>query len=174
MPFLHRHRSRLAGLGLRVLIGTSLALAVQCANAYSGDARQCRASGGTLRDGQVIAQPRFSHGRYRKGIELSHTHLKIRGQDGRVYKVAIDNVFASGYRPGMKTVPAPLNAIAVGAKVQACGIPFRGGIHWVHDNCGDTPTRSDPNGWIKLVQADGRAGPNLEASRTYCYLWPRH
>lgn len=174
MPFLLGCRIRLAWPGMSAIAGILLALAAQGASAHTSDARQCSASGGMLLEGRVIGEPRFSHGRYRKGIELSHAHLKIRSEDGRTYKVAIDNVFASGYRPGMKTVPAPLNAIAAGARVQACGMPFRGGIHWVHDNCGDTPGRSDPDGWLKVIQADGRAGPNLEASRTYCYLWPRH
>jgi len=173
MPLLHRHENRLAWTGAHLLAGIALALACQGAGAASGDAGQCRASGGALLVGQVVSRPKFKHGMYRKGVELSHTHLKLRGDDGQTYDVAIDNVFASGYRPGMKAVPAPLDTIAVGDKVEACGIPYRGGIHWVHNNCGDTPTRSDPNGWLKVVQADGRAGPNLEANQTYCYLWPR-
>ena len=173
MPLLHRHENRFALLGAHLLAGVALALACQSAGAASSDARQCRASGGALLVGQVVSRPKFSHGMYRKGVELSHTHLKLRGDDGQTYDVAIDNVFASGYRPGMKSVPAPLDAIAVGDKIEACGIPYRGGIHWVHNNCGDTPTRSDPNGWLKVIQADGRAGPSLEANQTYCYLWPR-
>lgn len=174
MPRLRRHRNRLALIGAHLCAGIALALACQSANAASGQARQCRASGGALLVGQVVSAPKFKHGMHRKGVELSHTHLKVRSGDGQTYDVAIDNVFAPGYRPGMKSVPAPLNAIAVGDTVQACGIPYRGGIHWVHNNCGDAPTRSDPNGWLKVIQADGRAGPNLESNQTYCYLWPRH
>ena len=173
MPVLPRQKNRLASMGGPLFAGIVLGLACQSAGAASTQARQCRASGGALLVGQVVSRPKFSHGMYRKGVELSHTHLKLRGDDGQTYDVAIDNVFASGYRPGMKSVPAPLDAIAVGDKIEACGIPYRGGIHWVHNNCGDTPTRSDPNGWLKVIQADGRAGPSLEANQTYCYLWPR-
>jgi hypothetical protein len=53
----------------------------------------------------------------------------------------------------------------VGDKLEVCGIPFSGGIHWVHNNCGDTPTNSDPDGWIKKVSADGSVEQNLEARR---------
>jgi hypothetical protein len=120
----------------------------------------------------VVSAPKFKHGMYKKGVELSHTHLQLQGEDGQTYDVAIDNVFASGYQAHSKKVPAPLDTIAVGDKVQACGIPFKGGIHWVHNNCGDTPTRSDPNGWLKVVRADGSTGPNLEDSQKYCGLWP--
>jgi len=173
MLLLHRRENRLAPVGAQILACIALALACQSASAASDPARQCRASGGALLVGQVVSAPKFKHGMYRKGVELSHTHLRIRAGDGQSYDVAIDNVFASGYRPGMKTVPAPLDAIAVGDKVQACGMAYRGGIHWVHNNCGDAPTRADPNGWLKVIQADGRVGPNLEANQTYCYLWPR-
>jgi len=37
----------------------------------------------------------------------------------------------------------------------------------------DTPSRRDPNGWLKEIGPDGTPGPNLEASTTYCYLWAR-
>ncbi|MGN6580188.1 MAG: hypothetical protein ACTHJ1_09405 [Bordetella sp.] len=173
MPHPPRHDNHLIRLGTCLLAGMALVLACQCASAASGDMRQCGASGGALLVGQVVSAPKFKHGMHRKGVELSHTHLKVRGGDGKIYDVAIDNVFASGYRPGIKAVPAPLDAIAVGDKIEACGIPYRGGMHWVHNNCGDTPTRSDPDGWLKVIQPDGRIGRNLEANQTYCHLWPR-
>ncbi|HEY0295888.1 MAG TPA: hypothetical protein VGC69_11200 [Bordetella sp.] len=164
---------RLARIGAQVLAGASLVLACQAAYALSSDARECRASGGKLLTGQVVSAPKFKHGMYKKGVELSHTHLRLQGDDGNTYDVAIDNVFASGYRPNSRRVPAPLDTIEVGDKIEACGIPFKGGIHWVHNNCGDTSTRSDPNGWLKVVQTSGGTGPNLEDNQAYCRLWPR-
>lgn len=165
--------NRPAWIPAHILIGVSLALAARTASALSKDAQECRASGGTLLVGQVVSAPKFRHGKRKMGVELSHTHVKLQGDDGNTYDVAIDNVFASGYRPHSRKVPEPLNTIAVGDKLEACGIRFRGGIHWVHNNCGDRPTRSDPNGWLKVIRADGSAGPNLEDSQKYCSLWPR-
>lgn len=173
MPLLRMRANRLAWLSTHALIGATLVLASQTASARSDNARECKASGGTLLVGQVVSPPKFRHGMYKKGVELSHTHLKLRGSDGDTYDVAIDNVFAAGYQPHSKKVPEPLNTIEVGDKIEACGIPFKGGIHWVHNNCGDRPTRSDPNGWLKIVRADGSTGPNLESSQKYCRLWPR-
>lgn len=123
--------------------------------------------------GQVVAPLKFKHGMYKKGVELSHTHLKLRGEDGNIYDIAIDNVFADGYQENTRRVPAPLSSIAVGDRIEACGIAYRGGMHWVHNSCGDRPSRSDPDGWLKVIQADGRVGPNLESSQRYCGLWPR-
>lgn len=173
MSSLCARQSRLVRARTHVFIGALLALALQSANAYASDAGECRAAGGKLLVGQVVSPPKFRHGMYKKGVELSHTHLTLKDRDGATYDVAIDNVFASGYRPHSKAVPAPLDTIAVGDRLEVCGIPFDGGIHWVHNNCGDTPTKSDPDGWIKVIQADGSMGPNLESSQTYCRLWPR-
>ena len=173
MPLLRTHQGRLAWTRAHLFAGLALALAFQSSSAYADDAQQCRASGGALLVGQVVSAPKFKHGMFRKGVELSHTHLKLQGDDGSIYDVAIDNVFASGYQPNSKKVPAPLNAIAVGDRLEACGIPFQGGMHWVHNNCGDRPARSDPDGWLKVIRPGGRVGPNLEDSRTYCSLWPR-
>ncbi|KXU91915.1 hypothetical protein CR51_31330 [Caballeronia megalochromosomata] len=148
-------------------------LAALSANALADDAQDCHAAGGTLLTGQVVSPPTFKDGMFRHGVELSHTHLKLKGDtDGKTYDVAIDNVFASGYQKNSKGVPAPLNIIQVGDRLEACGIPFSGGIHWVHNNCGDTPTASDPNGWLKIVKGDGTVGPNLEGGQQYCGLWP--
>ena len=150
-----------------------LALALPAAGAFADEAQDCQAASGTLLIGHVTTPPRFKHGMYRNGVELSHTHLTLRGDtDGNDYDVAIDNVFAQGYRKNAKTVPAPLNTIAVGDALEVCGLPFEGGIHWVHNNCGDTPTPQDPNGWVKKIAEDGSVGPNLEGGQAYCYLWP--
>lgn len=154
--------------------GTALFLALLSTSAIADDAQQCKAAGGTLLVGHVLSPPQFQDGMFKKGVELSHTHLSLKGDsDGKRYDVAIDNVFASGYQENSKVVPAPLNSIRVGDKLEVCGIPFKGGIHWVHNNCGDTPTKSDPNGWLKVIQEDGSAGSNLEDSQQYCYLWHR-
>jgi hypothetical protein len=123
----------------------------------------------------VIASPTFASGRPLQGIPLTHTHIRIRGDaDGKRYDLAVDDVFASGYQPQREVVPPPLSAIAVGQHLQACGLPYAGGMHWVHTSCGDTPTPQEPNGWLKLVDAAGVPGPNLEASQSYCYLWPNN
>jgi hypothetical protein len=45
------------------------------------------------------------------------------------------------------------------------------GIDWVHTNCGATPAAGKPNGWFKLLAANGTPGPNLESSQEYCRLW---
>lgn len=142
--------------------------------AFADDAADCKAAGGALLTGQVVSAPKFNSGMFRQGVELSHTHLNLKGTDGKTYDVAIDNVFAAGYQKNKKGVPAPLNTVEVGDHLEVCGIPFSGGIHWVHNNCGDAPTKSDPNGWIKKVNADGSVEQNLEASQKYCYLWPQH
>ncbi|WP_233237978.1 hypothetical protein [Bordetella sp. LUAb4] len=168
LPSVEQRRCSL--MPARVFAG--LVLALFAFSAHASDARECRAAGGKLLIGEVVSPPKFKHGMYKKGVELSHTHLTLRDKAGEKYDVAIDNVFASGYRPNSKAVPAPLDTIEVGDKLEVCGIPFDGGIHWVHNNCGDTPTKSDPNGWIKVVRADGSTGPNLEESQTYCRLWP--
>lgn len=156
------------------LMSATILFVTLSAHALADDAADCKAADGTLLTGQVVSAPTFKDGMFKRGVELSHTHLNLKGTDGRTYDVAIDNVFASGYQKNVKSVPSPLNTIQVGDALELCGIPFSGGIHWVHNNCGDTPTPSDPNGWIKKVSADGSVGQNLEASQTYCYLWPHH
>ena len=152
-----------------------MGVACFCGSASADDAQACQDAGGTLLMGSVVSPPKFKHGMFRKGVELSHTHLTLRGDaDGKHYDVAIDNVFATGYKKNAKAVPAPLDAIRVGDKLQLCGLPFEGGIHWVHNNCGDTPTAQDPDGWIKKISTDGSAGPNLEGGQKFCFLWPHH
>jgi hypothetical protein len=104
-------------------------------------------------------------------VRLSHTNVTLRSNsDGKDYDVAIDNVFAAGYDRQVQDVPVPLNC----NELEVCGAPFSGGIHWVHDNCGDRPGPQDPDGWVKKAMPDGTVGPNLEDSRSYCNLWQRH
>jgi len=175
MPFSNLPCSRHNSQRLRLLIALSLAFTSFSTTVFADDQQDCHAGGGKLLVGEVVSPPKFKHGSFRKGVELSHTHLTLHGESDRSnYDVAIDNVFASGYKKNLKAVPPPLNTIEVGDKLSLCGIPFNGGIHWVHNNCGDTSTSADPNGWIKKVASDGTVGPNLEDGQKYCYLWPRH
>jgi hypothetical protein len=144
--------------------------------ARADEAARCRANGGTYLTGIVTRGPTFSFGHVRDGVELSHTHLRLRSdQDGRSYNVAIDNVFATGYDGAGESVPPPLSTIRTGDRLELCGRLFtRGGlgIDWVHTNCGETPTAARPDGWLKVLAADGTPGPNLEGSQEYCRLWP--
>jgi hypothetical protein len=164
-------RIRLA-LSFDVLL---LAAAFACSGAArADDASDCAAAAGSYLTGVVQRAPTFVSGSRLHGIELSHTHVKLTGDaDGKTYDIAIDDVFASGYRPHQEAVPAPLDQIHAGDHLSLCGIPYDGGMHWVHDNCGDTPSRRDPDGWLKKIAADGTTGPNLESSTKYCYLWRR-
>lgn len=175
MSSLNCHEDRSIRRRIRSSASLCCLLALLSTRALADDAQQCAANAGTLLVGRVVSAPTFKHGMFRKGVELSHTHLTLKGDaDGADYDVAIDNVFASGYQQGVAVVPPPLNSIAVGDKLELCGLPFQGGIHWVHTNCGDTPTSQDPNGWLKEVAADGTVGPSFEDSQQYCYLWPHN
>lgn len=157
---------------MRILF--ALVLATVCGAASADDRQACGAADGSYLSGQVVAGPTFAHGQFRQGIELSHTHLKLRAdQDGRVYDVAIDNVFANGYRQGQAGVPTPIDTIREGDRLALCGqLYVQGvGIHFVHDNCGAAPSASHPDGWLKVVDGSGVAGPNLEAGTGFCSLF---
>jgi len=152
---------------------TTFVLAVP-AMALADDGADCKSGDGKLLTGVVVSKPSFVGGKSLRGIPLTHTHIRIRGDaDGKVYDLAVDDVFASGYDPHVSAVPSPLSAITVGEHLEACGLPYAGGMHWVHTNCGDTPTPRDPNGWLKAIDTTGAVGPNLEASQKYCYLWSK-
>jgi hypothetical protein len=146
------------------------------AMARANEAGQCQANGGTYLTGSVTQPPVFVPGHaHPRSVELSHTHLTLLAdQDAQSYNVAIDNVFASGYDAAGEGVPAPLSAIRIGERLELCGRLYTHGgvgIDWVHTNCGDAPSPAQPDGWLKVVAADGRPGPNLEASQEYCRLW---
>ncbi|RFP15838.1 MULTISPECIES: hypothetical protein [unclassified Duganella] len=156
----------------QLLLGCALLVAFA---AHADEAATCSASAGAYRTGVVVMGPKFSHGQFRKGVELSHTHLKMKSdQDGKVYDVAIDNVFASGFEPNQRTVPTSLSAIKVNDRVEACGQLYTDGgvgIHWVHTNCGKKPTPNKPDGWLKVISADGQPGQNIESNTQYCSVF---
>ncbi len=167
--------------GVVAMLRPCFSIALLCATlslagpelAFADDRADCASGGGTLLSGVVVTKPSFAGGKSLRGIPLSHTHIQIRGDaDGKLYDLAVDDVFAAGYDPQVSAVPSPLSAITVGEHLEACGLPYTGGMHWVHTNCGDAPTAQDPNGWLKVVDATGTVGPNLEDSQKYCYLWP--
>jgi hypothetical protein len=139
------------------------------------DAAACQQAAGSFLAGKVTAGPSFRSGAPLHGVHLSHTHLTVLGDDGTSYDVAIDNVFANGYRRNQASVPAPLNTIRVGDRLELCGELYTGGdvgIHWVHTDCGATPTADKPNGWVRKVDQGGNAGNNMEANQAFCSLWP--
>jgi hypothetical protein len=155
-----------------LVLGTACSTA--CTTALADERQACAAADGSYLTGQVVGGPTFAHGQFRQGIELSHTHLRLRAdQDGQVYDVAIDNVFANGYRQGERGVPPPIDAIRVGDRLQLCGELYdRGvGIHFVHTNCGAAPAQNHPDGWLKVVDASGQPGPNLESATGFCGLF---
>jgi hypothetical protein len=152
-----------------------LLLIMQPACADERDA--CASNAGTLLIGTVISGPRFVHGHDLRGVELSHTHVRLRGNDGQIYDVAIDDVFADGYDQAGESVPAPLSQIQPGDHLELCGKPYASGgpgMDWVHTNCGDQPTPDKPDGWVKVISADGTPGSNLESNQEYCRLWQGH
>jgi hypothetical protein len=144
---------------------------------WSDEPGACASSAGTLLIGIVTSGPRFARGHDMRGVELSHTHVQLRGDDGRSYDIAIDNVFAQGYDQAGEQVPAPLSGIQVGNRLELCGKPYTSGgpgMDWVHTNCGDRATPAAPDGWLKVVGADGSPGPSLESSQEYCRLWRKN
>jgi hypothetical protein len=142
--------------------------------AFADEAASCQDAGGSFLTGTVVSAPVFQHGQFRKGVELSHTHVSlVADQDGKTYDVAIDNVYASGYDAAKTSVPAPLYTIKVNDKLELCGQLYTKGvgIHWVHSNCGDKPTPREPDGWLKKLAADGTPGPNYESNNEYCSIF---
>jgi hypothetical protein len=139
--------------------------------AFADEAGDCASAAGSYLTGKVTTAPYYKSGKMQKGVELSHTHVTITAdQDGKSYDIAMDNVFAAGYDSAGQAVPSPLSGIAKGDHLSLCGQLYSGsslGIHWVHTNCGVTPTSAKPNGWVK------RSGDksNMEDNTEYCGLW---
>ncbi|WP_255422927.1 hypothetical protein [Undibacterium sp. FT79W] len=142
---------------------------------WADDKMACDTGKGSYVTGKVTSGPKFKSGKFLKGVELSHTHLKVKvDESGDIYDVAIDNVFANGYVKNSKKIPPSLKQIAVGDSVELCGQEYTDGtkgIHWVHTDCGKTPSPNKPNGFIKIVKQDGSVSDNLESLETYCPLW---
>jgi hypothetical protein len=154
--------------------GLALLLSLVTFSALADEAAICQSGAGTYLSGVVVSPPKFAYGRFRKGVELSHTHLRLRAdQDNRVYDVAIDNVFASGYDKGQRGIPAPIDGIRVNDRIEACGALYTkgDGIHWVHPTCGRRATPNQPNGWLKRVAPDGTPSANFEGNTTWCPLF---
>jgi hypothetical protein len=144
--------------------------------AMADDAQSCQANQGTFVTGTILGDPSFVPGHDRNGVELSHTRLTVKADDGTIYDVRADNVFASGYDKAGETVPAPLSALKPGNRIELCGDIYTtdgggAGLHWVHTDCGDPPEPGRPEGWLKIVEPDALPGPNLEGSTEYCSLW---
>lgn len=147
---------------------------------FAADSQACQNNGGTLFVATIVSNPVYKSGSSRQGVELSHTHVSAvpigeQQSSANTYDIAMDNVFASGYDSAEPNnqVPAPLTSLKVGQNVEFCGQPYSdgGGIHWVHTNCGDTPTTSEPNGSVRIINSSGSLGTNLENSTEYCSLW---
>ena len=136
----------------------------------------CSSSGGTWITGYVTSSPTFASSKTTlQGVKLTHTHFNVRSdQDGKTYDVAVDNIFAVDYVLNATTIPRSLAAIRINDYVGTCGATFTSptaGTHFVHTNCGATPTASKPNGWLKTVTSTGYWSTNVERSQTYCYLF---
>lgn len=156
------------------LAAPAWAAAPASASAPADEQSACAAAAGSYLTGVVVSAPKFAHGQFRHGVELSHTHVSLRAdQDGRVYDVAMDNVFANGYQKNSKRVPAPLSGIHVGDHLELCGQLYTSGvgIHWVHTNCGATPTAAAPDGWVKQLDAGGAPGVNEESNNKFCSIF---
>ena len=95
--------------------------------AWADEQDACASNAGTFLIGTVISNPRFVHGHDLRGVELSHTHVRLRGDNGMIYDIAIDDVFADGYDQAGETVPAPLSRIRPGARLELCGKPYASG-----------------------------------------------
>ena len=144
--------------------------------AWANERDACASNAGTLLTGTVVSGPRFVHGHDLRGVGLSHTHVRLRGDDGRTYDIAIDDVFADGYDQAGERVPAPLSRIHPSDHLELCGKPYASGgpgMDWVHTDCGDRPTPDKPDGWVKVIGPNGTPGPNLESNQEYCWLWQR-
>lgn len=142
--------------------------------AFASEQSVCTTNKGAYVTGVVTSAPRFATSSSTiAGIRLTHTRLNLRGTDGKTYDVAMSNVYAVDYVRNATTMPQSLAAIKVNDTLGLCGVKYTSGtgIHWVHSNCGDVPTASAPNGWVKIHAPTGAIGANLGRSQNYCYLW---
>ncbi len=144
-------------------------------SSFASEQSTCTANAGVYLTGTVTSTPKFAAATQTlSGVKLSHTHVNVRAdQDGKTYDLSMDNVYAVDYVKNATTVPKSLAAIKINDRVEMCGAKYTSGVgmHWVHSNCGDVPTASAPNGFVKIVSSTGAIGANLERSQAYCYLW---
>ena len=87
----------------------------------------CASNAGKLLTGTVVSGPHFTHGHDLRGLELSHTHVQLRGSDNQIYDIAMDDVFADGYDQAGERVPTPLSRIRPGDHLELCGKPYASG-----------------------------------------------
>ncbi len=153
----------------------ALLLLSQALLASASELSTCTANKGAYITGTVTSAPRFATGStVIDGVRLTRTRLNLRSdQDGKTYDVAMDNVYAVDYVRNATTMPKSLAAIQVNQRLGLCGQKYTSGtgIHWVHTNCGATPTATKPNGWVKVIASSGSVGLNLERSQNYCSLF---
>ena len=155
----------------------TLLLFAQSMYAFATDQNSCEAAGGAFLTGRVVSAPKFaSADKYLQGIALTHTHVHVMSdQDGNIYDVAIDNVFAVDYIKNSNTIPRSLAALTNNVRLELCGELYNNGtgigIHWVHNNCNEKPNSITPDGWVKTIDSNGVVGNNLERNQAYCYLW---
>ncbi|MDM5175724.1 hypothetical protein PO883_00670 [Massilia sp. DJPM01] len=153
----------------------ALLLLSQSLCAFASEQSSCTANKGAYITGTVISAPKFAAASSTiDGVKLSHTRLNLRAdQDGKTYDVAMDNVYAIDYVKNASTMPTSLAAIKVNDRLGLCGKKYTSGtgIHWVHSNCGDVPSSSAPNGWVKVIAASGSVSASKMRSQNYCYLW---
>lgn len=170
MTLMMKFRSNALFLGLSLLLGTAGA-------AHADSASMCQAQGGTYLTGTIAHGPFFVRARHNQhGVALSHTKILLRGDDGQMYDIRADNVFAAGYDAAPRSVPTPLSTLHPGQQLSLCGKLYktnsgRMGMDWVHTNCGAPPRPSAPNGWLALMSPQMVPGPNLEGATEYCHLW---
>lgn len=159
---------------MRIVLVT-LFLLSQSLCALASEQTTCTANKGAFLTGSVTTSPKFQAATQTiQGVQISHTIMYIKAdQDSKSYQVAMDNVYAVDYVKNSTSIPPSLAALKAGTRVELCGQKYSdgSGIHWVHSNCGATPTTSAPNGWVKTISTSGTIGANLERSQTYCYLW---
>lgn len=153
----------------------SVLLMTQAIYAMADGQSDCDAASGSYLSGTVVSGPTFARAKSTlQGVQLSHTHVRVQAdQDGQIYDVAMDNVYASDYVLNANSIPGSLASIQVGDQLELCGELYTSGlgIHWVHSNCNVTPDASHPDGFVKEFLSDGTEGNNLESSQAYCYLW---
>lgn len=159
------------------LIALFLLATATATAARADEAGQCHAQDGDYLTGTIAHGPFYVRARHNQhGVALSHTKILLRGDDGQIYDIRADNVFAAGYDSAPGRVPAPLSGLHTGDRLSLCGKLYRTnsgrmGMDWVHTNCGDAPRHSAPDGWLKEIGPDMVPGRNLEGAEEYCRLW---